>query len=136
MIFDRAGNLYGTTNYGGVYGVGTIYKLHPNGKGGWAETLLYTFTDGKDGAYPSDLIFDPAGNLYGVTGGRSTFGSVFKLSPSSGGKWKLTVLYDFQGGADGVGPSGALVRDASGNFYGATTFGGKNGLGTVFETTP
>ena len=136
VIFDRAGNLYGTTNYGGVYGVGTIYKLHPNGKGGWAETLLYTFTDGKDGAYPSDLIFDPSGNLYGVTGGRSTYGSVFKLSPSSGGKWKLTVLYDFKGGADGVGPSGALVRDAAGDFYGATSFGGKNGLGTVFEITP
>lgn len=136
VIFDRAGNLYGTTDYGGSAGVGTVYELVPDGKGNWAESVLYTFTDGKDGGHPNGLIMDSAGNLYGSTGGHNTFGSVFKLSPGSGGKWKFTVLYDFKGGKDGANPSGALVLDAHGNLYGTTTFGGSNNLGAVFEITP
>jgi uncharacterized repeat protein (TIGR03803 family) len=94
VVFDQTGNLYGTTDYGGEHGVGTVYELSPNGKGGWKETLLHTFTDDKDGGHPGNLIIDSAGNLYGVTSGHKTFGSVYKLSPGAGGKSKFTVLYD------------------------------------------
>jgi uncharacterized repeat protein (TIGR03803 family) len=134
VIFDAAGNLYGTTSYGGSKGVGTVYKLSPNGAGGWTETVLYAFTDGADGGHPNGLIFDAAGNLYGVTSGHDTLGSVFKLSPSAG-KWVFTTLYDFQGNTDGALPSGSLAMDASGNLYGTTMYGGANGLGVVFEIT-
>jgi uncharacterized repeat protein (TIGR03803 family) len=136
VIFDGAGNLYGTTDYGGSAGVGTVYQLAPDGKGGWTETILHVFTDGKDGGHPNGLIMDSAGNLYGTTSGHNTFGSVFELSPSGGGKWKFTVLYDFKGGKDGASASGALVRDLKGNLYGTTAFGGTDNLGVVFEITP
>jgi uncharacterized repeat protein (TIGR03803 family) len=135
VVFDPAGNLYGTTDYGGEKSVGTVYELSPNGSGGWTEKVLYTFTDGADGGHPGGLIIDAAGNLYGVTSGHDTFGSVFELSPN-GGSWTFTVLYDFQGGADGGSPSGSLVRDADGNLYGTASYGGANGQGTVFEITP
>jgi uncharacterized repeat protein (TIGR03803 family) len=136
VIFDKAGNLYGTTSYGGSKSVGTIYELSPDGNGGWSETILYAFTDGKDGGHPGGLIIDPAGNLYGVTSGHNTFGSVFELSPGQGGKWNFKALYDFKNGNDGSAPTGSLVRDSDGNLYGTAEFGGKNGLGVVFEITP
>jgi uncharacterized repeat protein (TIGR03803 family) len=81
VVFDQAGNLYGTTDYGGAAGVGTVYELSPNGKGGWTESVLYEFKDGADGGHPSALILDDAGNLYGVTSGHKTYGSVYELSP-------------------------------------------------------
>jgi len=92
LIFDQAGNLYSTTNYGGDvscntgYGCGVVFKLVPNSNGGWKETVLHTFFD-HPGVYPSaGVIFDPAGNLYGTTLGdgrenRGTFGSVFEITP-------------------------------------------------------
>jgi hypothetical protein len=79
LIFDSAGNLYGTTQYGGggscslngYQGCGTVFELSPNGNGGWTETILYSFQDSSDGEQPSaGLIFDGAGNLYGTTSGR------------------------------------------------------------------
>src|SRR5438132_6801234 len=113
LVSDSAGNLYGTTQGGGDFsacitdGCGVVFKLDPtNGK----ETVLYTFTGGGDGRYPSgDLIQDSAGNLYGTTyaGGASCISSgigcgvVFKLDPTTG---KETVLYTFTGGADGAAP--------------------------------
>ncbi len=137
VVFDHAGNLYGTTDYGGAAGVGAVYELSPNGQGGWTESVLYEFTDGADGGHPSALIIDDAGNLYGVTSGHNTFGSVYELSPpTGGGAWTFTVLYDFKGGADGGGGGGALLRDASGNLYGTTTYGGAHNLGVVYEVTP
>ncbi len=136
VIFDPSGNLYGTTDYGGSHAVGTVYELIPDGKGGWSETVLYTFTDRADGGHPNGLILDAAGNLYGTTSGHNTPGSVFKLSRGAGGKWKFTVLYDFRGGGDGASPSGSLVSDKHGNLYGTASYGGANGLGVVFEITP
>lgn len=135
VIADKAGNLYGTTDYGGSASVGTVYEVSPSGNGTWTEKVLYTFTDGTDGGHPGGLVLDEAGNLYGVTSGHRTFGSVFELSPN-GSSWTFTVLYDFTGGADGGSPAGSLVRDANGNLYGTTTYGGASGLGTVFEITP
>jgi len=136
VILDDKGNIFGTTFYGGQASVGVVYELSPDGKGGWKESVLYTFTDRKDGGHPAGLIRDAAGNLYGVTTGHNTFGSVFKLSPSAKGKWKFTVLYDFKGRADGGAPDGSLIMDAKGNLYGTASFGGKFGNGVVFEITP
>jgi uncharacterized repeat protein (TIGR03803 family) len=105
-------------------------------------TTLYTFTGGADGGSPTGgLIFDSQGNLYGTTqGNAASFGTVFELSPASGGGWTLSNLYTFQGGADGVSPTGSLVFDTAGNLYGTTGAGGKDtcdfGCGTVFELSP
>jgi uncharacterized repeat protein (TIGR03803 family) len=136
VVMDELENLYGTADYGGRYGVGTVYELTPHGNGKWAERLLHVFTDGKDGGHPGGLIRDSAGNLYGTTSGHDTNGSVYKMSPGKDGKWTFTVLHDFSGGDGGGNPSGQLVMDSSGNLYGATNFGGKDGLGVVYEIEP
>jgi uncharacterized repeat protein (TIGR03803 family) len=130
LIRDAKGNLYGTTVYGGASGVGTVFKLSSNGR----ETVLYSFTGGADGKYPTDdLIMDAKGHLYSTTleGGASGAGTVFKLS----GKGRETVLYSFTGGVDGASPSGGLIMDADGNLYGVTTEGGASGAGTVFKVS-
>ena len=119
LIFDSAGNLYGTTEEGGAYGYGVVFKLTPGG----TETVLYSFTGGNDGAYPAaSLIMDPSGNLYGTTeeGGASGLGVVFKVPPGGGLE---TVLHSF-GGSDGAYPTANVVMDASGNLYGTTEAGG------------
>ena len=87
LIFDRSGNLYGTTVGGGTYNPGTIFKLSPQPSGEWPETILYSFTGGNDGAYPSaGLTTDGAGRLYGTTlwggpAGDTTGGVVFAYLP-------------------------------------------------------
>jgi uncharacterized repeat protein (TIGR03803 family) len=155
LIQDAAGNLYGTTYYGGntsssscfiggSFGCGVVFKLDPSGQ----ETVLYAFSGGADGANPSaGLIRDAAGNLYSTTqlGGNTSnaicgaagCGVVFKLDPSG----KETVLYTFTGGADGLDPYAGLVRDAAGNLYGTTGYGGNEGsfcysCGVVFKLDP
>jgi uncharacterized repeat protein (TIGR03803 family) len=83
LTFDQAGNLYGTTRFGGGSGFGVVYKLTPNSKGGWDESVVHPFFD-NPGAYPqADVIFDAAGNFYGTTSGdgSTTFGSVFEIMP-------------------------------------------------------
>lgn len=147
LTSDGAGNFYGTTFGGGVYGSGTVFELSPNGSGGWNETVLYNFTGGADGSSPeSPVIMDSAGNIYGTTiyGGApgcytgASCGVVFELSPA-GGSWTETVLYAFPNDeAEGFWPVGGLIMDSAGNLYGTTTFGGSNGLkgGTVFELSP
>ena len=147
-VFDKNGNLYGTTQLGGdlacspPYGCGTVYQLTPSASG-WTESVLYSFSGGNDGSEPaSGVILDEAGNLYGITyqgggigcGGRGC-GTVFQLSPSGSG-WKETILYSFTGGSDGGNPYGGLIFDQSGNLYGTTLFGGSGGGGTVFELSP
>ncbi len=96
LTFDQAGNLYGTTVSGGLFGKGVVFELSPSGSG-WTESVLYNFTGGNDGAGPfSGLIFDPSGNLYGATnyGGENNGGTVFQLTPSMG-SWSLDTLYSF-----------------------------------------
>jgi len=119
LIHDTTGNLYGTTSGGGAKGAGTVFKLNPAG----AETVLYSFAGGADGANPfAGLIRDEAGNLYGTTssGGLSGQGTVFKVDPAG----NETVLYSFTGGTDGGYPEAGLIRDGKGNLYGTTFFGG------------
>jgi len=103
---------------------------------------LYEFQGGADGGAPNELIRDSAGNLYGTTiaGGKTIFGTVFKIDNSG----KKTILYNFLGGTDGTEPHGGLVRDAEGNLYGTTEYGGDlsvlcagmQGCGVVFKVDP
>ncbi len=136
LVFDSAGNLYGTTSAGGTNGTGTVFELSPNG----TETVLYSFGSGADGQNPySGLIFDGSGNFYGTTVNGGTFGggTAFELSPNGAGGWTETVLYSFgNGSSDGKNPYSALVFDSSGNLYGTTNNGGASGFGTVFELLP
>jgi len=136
LLRDPAGNLYGTTEYGGnlscqsCNGCGVVFKVTPTGQ----ETVLYRFTGtGGDGYTPGGrLIADPSGNLYGTTiyGGSSNFGIVFKLDRTG----KETILHSFTNTAgDGIHPFAGLVRDSSGNLYGTTTSGGSGDTGIVFR---
>jgi uncharacterized repeat protein (TIGR03803 family) len=139
LILDAKGALYGTVVYAGAHGWGGVFKLAPNSDGTWSETVLYAFTGGKDGGHPvTGLIFNAAGNLYGTTywGGAYGNGVVFKLAPTSSGRWKETVLHTFTGGKDGSLPTGWLISDAVGNLYGATDIGGVYGDGVVFKLAP
>jgi uncharacterized repeat protein (TIGR03803 family) len=136
VIFDAAGNLYGTIYQGGADHNGTVFKLSPNPDGTWTESVLYDFTGGADGSQPlASLIFDAGGNLYGTTwGGADSNGTVFKLTPNPDGSWTESVLHSFAGG--GANPEASLIFDAVGNLYGTTSGGGAYGLGTVFRLTP
>jgi uncharacterized repeat protein (TIGR03803 family) len=137
VIFDSAGNLYGTTSLGGASGAGVVFELAPDGHGGWDETVLHSFS-GQDGEEPvGGLIFDASGNLYGTTsfGGANNCGVVFELAPNSHGGWKETVLHSFNG-QDGEEPLGGLIFDAVGNLYGTTDVGGASNYGTVFKLAP
>jgi uncharacterized repeat protein (TIGR03803 family) len=145
LIFDQAGNLYGTTWEGGAFEWGTVFKLAPNQDGTWTETVLFNFSGGPDGKAPSaGLILDPAGNLYGTTylGGNNNHcgsdgcGVVFKLSQNENGTWTESVLHSFEGGNDGSGPGAGLTFDSAGNLYGTTSEGGVHVGGTVFQLTP
>jgi uncharacterized repeat protein (TIGR03803 family) len=135
LTIDSQGNLYGTTEYGGSYGQGTVYKLTPSA-GEWTFQTLYSFAPGGTvGAFPmSGVTVDAAGNLYGTTtkGGTSNNGVVYKVTPSGVG----TVLYNFTGGNDGSFPMAGVIFDAVGNLYGATSVAGTAGGGAVFELSP
>jgi uncharacterized repeat protein (TIGR03803 family) len=155
LIFDSHGNLYGTTEWGGTYGPGTVFRLAQKG-GGWAEQPVHSFQPLPSGFNPyGGLTIDAAGNLYGVTqrGGNKACGgngcgTVFELSPTASGGWAGKFLHRFTGvGMDGAYPNGGLILDAAGNLYGTTSQGGKGmcvqytggpvqGCGTVFELSP
>ncbi len=138
LIFDPAGNLYGTTMNGGTYGDGAAFQLTPNGDGTWKERVLHSF-DGRDGNRPfAGLILDPAGNLYGTTyqGGAYDAGTIFKLKHMAKGTWKETVLHSFRNKPGGH-PWASLIFDGLGNLFGtAAGINGQNNWGSVFEITP
>ncbi len=134
LVVDPKGNLYGTTVNGGSYGNGTVFEVSESGN----KTVLHSFAGSPDGASPffGTLVRDAKGNLYGATywGGTYGGGTVFELTK----KGQETVLFSF-GSAGGFGDgqsSSSVVRDALGNLYGATNFGGAYGCGTVYEVTP
>jgi uncharacterized repeat protein (TIGR03803 family) len=151
LIVDTAGNLYGTTEFGGTStactdGCGVAFQLTPNQDGSWTESVLHSFTSTPDGANPfAGLIFDAAGkNLYGTTfGGGDELcyvgcGVVFKLTPNSkGGSWTESVLHRFGAGPLAANPHGGLIFDAAGkNLYGTTQHGGREDGGAVFKLAP
>jgi len=142
LVFDKSGNLYGTSTETGAIGHGTVFEVKHNRNGSWTTDVLYRFTGGLDGGAPfAGVIFDDSGNLYGTTtrGGSADAGVVFKMSPPSGASttWTETVLHTFSGGADGGHPYAGLIFDKSGNLYGTTVGGGGSPLlGTVFRLAP
>jgi uncharacterized repeat protein (TIGR03803 family) len=158
LVFDHEGNLYGVADGGGDnncnnndLGCGAVFRLSRNSGGGWTETVLYRFKGTEDGYSPNGpLVFDSAGNLFGVTtaGGKNkacTYvlgcGTVFELKRDEKRGWKKVTLYSFGGGRDGQSPSSGIIFDAHGRLYGTTYFGGVDscyagvGCGTVFELT-
>lgn len=155
LIFDAAGNLYGTTVYGGTgvcnavapTGCGVVFELSRTAKGGWAEKILRDFGNGEDGPYPGGgLILDAAGNLYGMTTGNrgacghspsTNCGAVFELMPRTTGHWAEKVLHLFSFNyIDGYAPTGSLVFDEAGNLYGGTPAGGTYDTGIAFRLSP
>ncbi|MGA7832618.1 MAG: choice-of-anchor tandem repeat GloVer-containing protein, partial [Terracidiphilus sp.] len=154
LLMDSAGNLYGTLNSGGANNKGAVFELSPAPGGGscpsgtyqgngWCETVLYSFANGSDGAFPAGkLIQDSSGNLYSTTsyGTPNTCGTVFELTPPGSGStpWTETTLYTFGGSGtgDACGPVAGLVFDGSGNLYGTAATGGTNNDGAVYELSP
>ena len=134
-VLDMQGTLYGTTNYGGAYGYGTVFEVTSSG----TEKILHSFNvNGKDGFYPeAGLVRDAKGNLYGTTaeGGPDTiYGTVFKLTPTKKG-WTETILHSFGASGDGSQPTAVPALDKAGNLYCTTFYGGASNFGTVFEVT-
>lgn len=142
LVMDASGNLYGTTQRGGLSGCGgyetcgIVFKLAPDG----TESVLHAFTDkhGDGGNPASALTFDGAGNLYGTTeyGGNkgcgTGCGTIFEIAPDG----TETVVHVFNSARDGAGPVAGLVADGKGDYYGTAQYGGAGGYGTVFEFTP
>lgn len=159
LVADAAGNLYGTTVFGGQggssectigpsTGCGVVFELSPKSGGGWTEQVLYSFLGGSDGFLSeSPVAFDASGNLYGTTllGGSHTgcCGEVFELSPNVSGGWHYTKLHSFTGGKDGGRPEAGVTVDSAGNLFTTTSIGGNtadcptnSGCGTVVELSP
>ena len=153
LIFDQAGNLYGTTLLGGGtgscegltgLGCGTVFELSPSAPGQpWTETILYHFSGGADGGSPRGaVVFDNAGNLYGTTieGGSSCqpigCGTIFELNPSDAKIWTETVLHSFSDDGDGDAPQAGLAIDRLGDLAGTTAYGGGRAGGIVFALRP
>ena len=148
VTFDASGNLYSTSQYGGAFGCGTVFKLTHNSNGTWSESNLVDFDCGSTGANAiGGVTFDKAGNLYGSTinGGDFGNGLIFQLTPNSDGSWIENVLHHFTGGNDGAYPDHPfLVFDASGTLYGSAALGaqgvcplfGSKKCGTLFKLTP
>jgi uncharacterized repeat protein (TIGR03803 family) len=138
VIWDKQGNIYGTTEGGGAFDFGTVYELTPS-ENGYAETILYSFSRPYGGESPfGGLVIDNKGNLLGTTlgGGSNGVGTVFELSYVPGVGWTEQVLYDFPNFGDGRYPFAGLLFDSAGNLYGTTIGFGSGGGGTVFELSP
>jgi len=138
LLRAGSGKIYGTTYYGGENGIGSVYELSPRPVGEWDGRVIYSFQTGSDGNSPiSNLVRDPAGNLYGTTseGGLGS-GTIFKLTPIGGGQWTESVVHPFAGPPDGGFSYNGMVVDRFGNFYGATVHGGTDDDGCVYKFTP
>ena len=143
LVFDSQGNLYGTTINGGSNNNngGVVYELTPQGGGNWTESVIYNICSDNPCQFNGGLTIDAHGNLYGEAsvGGTHNGGLIFELSPSGGGSWTFTPLYNFctiTNCADGSQPSGGLIFDSHGNLYGNTRSGGANQAGATFELSP
>jgi uncharacterized repeat protein (TIGR03803 family) len=144
LVFDPAGNLYGTASEGG-HGTdtGVVFQLNPLGSGKWQFKKIHQFTQDDGGVLEGGLTIDAAGNLYGAEtdGGLSNFGAIYELSPAAGGTWNETVLYTFVAdGVDGQNPWQNPVFDSHGNLFGTTQQGGSAtycvNCGVIYELVP
>lgn len=150
LVMDSAGNLYGTTEFGGSgncsvgFGCGTVFQLSPAADGSWTETILHDF-QGTDGWQSfAELTMDSKGNLFGTTANGATYGqgTVYELSPASDGSWNFQTLYEFTGGNDGGVPWASVISDSKGRLYGVASEGGgsssqcRYGCGTAFMLSP
>lgn len=149
LIQAPNGDFYGTALGGPIttncpYTCGVVFKLSKS-TGHWVETVLHSFKGGYDGNFPSGIVMDANGNIYGNVSEGSGVGPgrVFKLSPKTGGGWGYQVIYIFgTANNDGLYPMGSPVLDAEGNLYGVTYEGGPtssycpSGCGTVYELSP
>jgi uncharacterized repeat protein (TIGR03803 family) len=149
LVFDAAGNLYGTTAQGGgtsachgqYEGCGIVFQLVPQASGQWKENVLYSFTNGSTGGVglEGNLVLDAAGNVYGTAywGGGDFEGTVFELSPGSN-DWTEKDIYAFcpSGCGDGGSPASGVIFDDAGNLYGTATAGGTDGGGVIFKLVP
>ena len=131
VVLDGAGNIYGTTAYGGTGGTGVAYELRKTENRTWKEAILYNFQGGSDGSTPlSSLVFDSHHHLYGTAeDGGSGGGVVFEIVRSKTG-WTEKVIHTFNGGSDGIFPATAPIMDSAGNLYGATPSGGARRVGS------
>ncbi len=134
VTFDQAGNLYGTTTYGGSSDLGTVYEISPGSGGVWTESKLYSF-DGTYGQTPEGAVaLDAEGNVYGDTyaGGYYGDGAVYELL--AGSTWTPSVLSYFGGAGNGSFPvNGYLTAGLPGTYYGTTFTGGAHNGGVVFQ---
>jgi uncharacterized repeat protein (TIGR03803 family) len=139
VVRDSAGNLYGTTEFGGTHSGGTVFKLSPSGE----ETILHSFTGGTDGNFPFNAVtLDGKGNIYGYVflfqdGDQTGNGKIYKIAKDG----TFSIAYDFSTGfgANGADPVGSMILGRDGNFYGVTHAGGSNTVitaGTIFKFTP
>jgi len=131
LVRDAAGNFYGTTQFGGVCSEGTVFRLSPNGEGGWSDTVLHAFCGAADGTVPTGaVVMDSVGNVFGTTtgAGSGTCGTVFAVNATS-----FRTLHSFTCGADGGMPVAGLMLSKTGSLFGTTSGGGTNGGGVVFE---
>jgi uncharacterized repeat protein (TIGR03803 family) len=150
LIFDTAGNLYGTTRNGGTHGAGVVFELSPATGGAWTETVIHNFGSiANDGTSPiSGLSIDAAGNLYGTTFSGGTAkncplsgklygcGTVFELSPATGGNWTYSVIHNFSTVNDGYFPVAGVTPGPSGYLYGEAAYGATYGQGLLYELIP
>jgi uncharacterized repeat protein (TIGR03803 family) len=143
LIMDQLGNLFGTTNSGGMGGNGTVFELSPTA-GGWTFTTIYSFDATYSAGGPTaSLAMDIAGSLYGTILGNVGKGLVFKLTPSNG-SWTYYDLHDFRGGPnDGEYAYGTVILDSHGNLYGTAVGGGTygcdggvNNCGVIWQIAP
>jgi uncharacterized repeat protein (TIGR03803 family) len=132
LVFDKAGNLYGTTVLGGTENAGAIFELSPQSGGTWAESIIYSFMGSTDGELPiSSLIFDTSGNFYGAT-----VDGVYQLTPpGNGGEWSLNAIGVFEGGSLEYFHAG-LLFDPSGNLFVTDPGGAPHVNGQALEFIP
>jgi uncharacterized repeat protein (TIGR03803 family) len=143
VIVDSSGDIFGTSagNSGSCSGnCGTVYELQPLHLGGYYLIRAYYFTTAYSN--PNGIVEAPDGTFYGTTqnDGHAQRGTVFRLTPTASG-FAYKIVHDFKGGNDGSIPMAPLIEDATGAFYGTTSYGGRGtgctgGCGTVFKLTP
>jgi uncharacterized repeat protein (TIGR03803 family) len=142
LIFDAAGNLYGTAPQGGnSSGHGVVFELSPTSSGGWKLRVLHSFAGANDGILPeAGLVFDQSGNLWGTAanGGLYGWGTVFEMTPTATGHWNLINQHSFANSSDGSTPQAPVYLDGLGNIFGVTSLGGTppSGYGTFWELSP